>query len=160
MDIVLKFTKETLAEHIAPDADWCRFCSSKRWRFTSSFVACKCDLLVDMSSKTLNKNSNYFLIVLFLNIFILYGLDLAFKTPLRPILRQEHVLSEMDASSSLNSTARNIYPPIMRFLTPSKESESNSCPCNPNNNHSRDWDCYFEKVFFLLFFLCTEYFCF
>uniref|UniRef100_A0A3P9HQC1 CTD small phosphatase-like protein 2-B n=1 Tax=Oryzias latipes TaxID=8090 RepID=A0A3P9HQC1_ORYLA len=57
--------------------------------------------------------------------------DLAFKTPLRPILRQEHVLSEMDASSSLNSTARNIYSPIMRFLTPSKENLK--CPEKANS---------------------------
>uniref|UniRef100_A0A1A8LH56 FCP1 homology domain-containing protein n=3 Tax=Nothobranchius TaxID=28779 RepID=A0A1A8LH56_9TELE len=48
--------------------------------------------------------------------------DLAFKTPLRPKVRREHVLSEIDAESPRNSTARNIYSPIVRFLTPSKEN--------------------------------------
>ncbi|KAF6734332.1 CTD small phosphatase-like protein 2 [Oryzias melastigma] len=57
--------------------------------------------------------------------------DLAFKTPLRPIQRQERVLTEMDVSSPLNSTARNIYSPIMRFLTPSKENLK--CPGTANS---------------------------
>uniref|UniRef100_A0A3B5LFM8 CTD (carboxy-terminal domain, RNA polymerase II, polypeptide A) small phosphatase like 3 n=1 Tax=Xiphophorus couchianus TaxID=32473 RepID=A0A3B5LFM8_9TELE len=48
--------------------------------------------------------------------------DLAFKTPLKPILHHERILSEIDVASPRNSTARNIYPPIVRFLTPSKES--------------------------------------
>ncbi|KAM6921479.1 CTD small phosphatase-like protein 3 [Xenentodon cancila] len=48
--------------------------------------------------------------------------ELAFKTPLRPIMRQEQMLSETDVSSPRNSTSRNIYSPIVRFLTPSKEN--------------------------------------
>ncbi|KAM8745719.1 CTD small phosphatase-like protein 3 [Acanthopagrus schlegelii] len=48
--------------------------------------------------------------------------DLAFKTPIRPILRHEHILSEMDPTTPRNTTARNIYSPIVRFLTPSKEN--------------------------------------
>ncbi|XP_054646577.1 CTD small phosphatase-like protein 3 isoform X1 [Dunckerocampus dactyliophorus] len=48
--------------------------------------------------------------------------DSAFKTPTRPILRHEHVLSEIDPVSPPNSTARKIYTPIARFLTPSKEN--------------------------------------
>lgn len=50
--------------------------------------------------------------------------DLAFKTPVRPILHRERVLSEMELGSPCNSTARNIYSPIVRFLTPSKENSS------------------------------------
>ncbi|TMS20550.1 CTD small phosphatase-like protein 2 [Larimichthys crocea] len=51
------------------------------------------------------------------------GLDLAFKTPIRPIIRREHVLSEIDQVTPRNTTARNIYStPIVRFLTPSKEN--------------------------------------
>ncbi|KAM9848519.1 CTD small phosphatase-like protein 3 [Aulostomus maculatus] len=48
--------------------------------------------------------------------------DLAFKTPIRAIKRHEHILSEIDPASPRNSTARNIYSPIVRFLTPSKEN--------------------------------------
>uniref|UniRef100_A0A1A7XH76 FCP1 homology domain-containing protein n=1 Tax=Iconisemion striatum TaxID=60296 RepID=A0A1A7XH76_9TELE len=48
--------------------------------------------------------------------------DLAFKTPLRPVVRRESVLSEIDAESPRNSTPRNIFSPIVRFLTPSKEN--------------------------------------
>ncbi|XP_028300329.1 CTD small phosphatase-like protein 2 [Gouania willdenowi] len=48
--------------------------------------------------------------------------DLAFKTPIRSILRSERVLSEIDPVTPRNSTARNIYSPIVRFLTPSKEN--------------------------------------
>ncbi|XP_039983749.1 CTD small phosphatase-like protein 2-A isoform X2 [Xiphias gladius] len=48
--------------------------------------------------------------------------DLAFKTPIRSIMRHERILSEMDPVSPCNSTARNIYSPIVRFLTPSKEN--------------------------------------
>ncbi|XP_070688483.1 CTD small phosphatase-like protein 3 [Pempheris klunzingeri] len=48
--------------------------------------------------------------------------DLAFKTPVRPIMRHEHILSEIDPVSPRNTTARNIYSPIVRFLTPSKEN--------------------------------------
>ncbi|KAM4574462.1 CTD small phosphatase-like protein 3 [Fundulus diaphanus] len=48
--------------------------------------------------------------------------DLAFNTPLRPIMHHERILSEIDVASPRNSTARNIYPPIVRFLTPSKEN--------------------------------------
>ncbi|KAE8294033.1 CTD small phosphatase-like protein 2 [Larimichthys crocea] len=49
--------------------------------------------------------------------------DLAFKTPIRPIIRREHVLSEIDQVTPRNTTARNIYStPIVRFLTPSKEN--------------------------------------
>ncbi|XP_040896199.1 CTD small phosphatase-like protein 3 [Toxotes jaculatrix] len=48
--------------------------------------------------------------------------DLAFKTPIRPIMRHERILSETNAVSPCNSTARNIYSPIVRFLTPSKEN--------------------------------------
>lgn len=48
--------------------------------------------------------------------------DLAFKTPLRPVIHHERILSEIDVASSRNSTARNIYSPIVRFLTPSKEN--------------------------------------
>ncbi|XP_061635613.1 CTD small phosphatase-like protein 3 [Phyllopteryx taeniolatus] len=48
--------------------------------------------------------------------------DSAFKTPLRSILRHEHILSEMDPLSPHNSAARMSYTPIVRFLTPSKEN--------------------------------------
>ncbi|XP_054459018.1 CTD small phosphatase-like protein 2 [Anoplopoma fimbria] len=48
--------------------------------------------------------------------------DLAFKTPIRPILRHERILSEIDPVSPRNTTARNIYSPIVRFLTPTKEN--------------------------------------
>lgn len=48
--------------------------------------------------------------------------DLDFKTPIRPIIRHERVLSEIDPVTPRNSTARNIYSPIVRFLTPSKEN--------------------------------------
>lgn len=48
--------------------------------------------------------------------------DLAFKTPIRPIMRHERVLSEIDPASPRNTTARNIYSPIVRFLTPTKEN--------------------------------------
>ncbi|XP_053287443.1 CTD small phosphatase-like protein 3 [Pleuronectes platessa] len=50
--------------------------------------------------------------------------DLAFKTPVRPVLRPERILSEIDPESPSNSTARNIYSPIVRFLTPSKENSN------------------------------------
>ncbi|XP_034035966.1 CTD small phosphatase-like protein 3 [Thalassophryne amazonica] len=52
--------------------------------------------------------------------------DLSFKTPVRPVMHREHVLSEIDAVSPRNSTARNIYSPIVRFLTPSKENVKSS----------------------------------
>ncbi|TNM87794.1 CTD small phosphatase-like protein 2-B isoform X1 [Takifugu flavidus] len=48
--------------------------------------------------------------------------DVAFKTPARPILRREHILRETDPVATGNTTARNIYSPIVRFLTPSKEN--------------------------------------
>ncbi|XP_017268793.1 CTD small phosphatase-like protein 3 [Kryptolebias marmoratus] len=48
--------------------------------------------------------------------------DLAFKTPLRPVMQHQRILSEIDIESPRNSTARNIYSPIVRFLTPSKEN--------------------------------------
>ncbi|KAF0041977.1 hypothetical protein F2P81_005509 [Scophthalmus maximus] len=48
--------------------------------------------------------------------------DLDFKTPIRPIMRRERILSAIDPASPGNSTARNIYSPIVRFLTPSKEN--------------------------------------
>lgn len=51
--------------------------------------------------------------------------DLAFSTPVRPIssiMRHERALSEIDPTSPHNTTARNIYTPIVRFLTPSKEN--------------------------------------
>ncbi|XP_037626829.1 CTD small phosphatase-like protein 3 isoform X1 [Sebastes umbrosus] len=48
--------------------------------------------------------------------------DLAFKTPIRPILHHERILSEIDPASPRNTTARNIYSPIVRFLTPTKEN--------------------------------------
>lgn len=58
--------------------------------------------------------------------------DLAFKTPIRPVVRQERVLSEIDPSTPRNSTtARNIYTPIVRFLTPSKENMK--CPGTGHN---------------------------
>ncbi|CAG5863981.1 unnamed protein product [Menidia menidia] len=47
--------------------------------------------------------------------------DLSFKTPLRPI-SHERIPSEGGVASPRNSTARNIYSPIVRFLTPSKEN--------------------------------------
>ncbi|XP_026178740.1 CTD small phosphatase-like protein 3 isoform X1 [Mastacembelus armatus] len=47
--------------------------------------------------------------------------DSAFKTPVRSIMRHERILSEMDPMSPRNTT-RNIYTPIVRFLTPSKEN--------------------------------------
>ncbi|XP_051930048.1 CTD small phosphatase-like protein 3 [Hippocampus zosterae] len=48
--------------------------------------------------------------------------DSAFKTPPRSILRNNHILSEMDPASPYNSASRKIYTPIVRFLTPSKEN--------------------------------------
>lgn len=48
--------------------------------------------------------------------------DLAFKTPIRPVMRHEHILSEIDPATPRNTTVRNIYSPIVRFLTPSKEN--------------------------------------
>uniref|UniRef100_A0A4W6D8Q3 Mitochondrial import inner membrane translocase subunit TIM50 n=1 Tax=Lates calcarifer TaxID=8187 RepID=A0A4W6D8Q3_LATCA len=48
--------------------------------------------------------------------------DLAFKTPIRPIMRHERILSEINPSPPCNSTSRKIYSPIVRFLTPSKEN--------------------------------------
>ncbi|KAF3690754.1 CTD small phosphatase-like protein 2 [Channa argus] len=48
--------------------------------------------------------------------------DLAFKTPVRSIIRHQCILSEVNPVSPRNSTARNIYSPIVRFLTPSKEN--------------------------------------
>lgn len=57
------------------------------------------------------------------------GLDLAFKTPIRPILRREKTLSEINPVTPRNTTSRNIYSPIVRFLTPSKESEYSYCHC-------------------------------
>ncbi|KAM8874545.1 CTD small phosphatase-like protein 3 [Spinachia spinachia] len=48
--------------------------------------------------------------------------DLVFKTPTRPILRRERILSEIDPVSPHNKTSRNIYSPIVRFLTPTKEN--------------------------------------
>ncbi|XP_068175664.1 CTD small phosphatase-like protein 3 [Antennarius striatus] len=48
--------------------------------------------------------------------------DLAFKTPVRSILRRENILSEIDPVTPRHTTARNIYSPIVRFLTPSKEN--------------------------------------
>ncbi|KAM9357781.1 CTD small phosphatase-like protein 2-B [Symphorus nematophorus] len=57
--------------------------------------------------------------------------DLAFKTPIRPIMRHEHILSEINPVTPRNTTARNIYSPIVRFLTPSKENVR--CPGSENN---------------------------
>ncbi|XP_044056468.1 CTD small phosphatase-like protein 2 isoform X2 [Siniperca chuatsi] len=57
--------------------------------------------------------------------------DLAFKTPIRPIMRHELILSEINAGSPRNTTARNIYSPIVRFLTPSKENVK----CSPTRNN-------------------------
>ncbi|KAG7230652.1 hypothetical protein INR49_025369 [Caranx melampygus] len=57
--------------------------------------------------------------------------DLAFKTPIRPIMRHERILSEIGPASPCNSTARNIYSPIVRFLSPSKENMK--CPGTGNN---------------------------
>ncbi|KAJ0032705.1 hypothetical protein NQD34_002786 [Periophthalmus magnuspinnatus] len=57
--------------------------------------------------------------------------DLTFKTPIRSIIRQERVLSEIDAVTPRNTTARNIYSPIVRFLTPSKENVK--CPGAAHN---------------------------
>lgn len=48
--------------------------------------------------------------------------DLSFKTPVRPIIRHQRILSEVNPATPRNSTARNIYSPIVRFLTPSKEN--------------------------------------
>lgn len=48
--------------------------------------------------------------------------DLTFKTPIRSIIRHERILSEIDPVTPRNHTARNIYSPIVRFLTPSKEN--------------------------------------
>lgn len=55
------------------------------------------------------------------------ALDLAFQTPARPVMRPKHVLSEIDRMTPRNTTARNIYSPIVRFVTPSKESAYSSC---------------------------------
>ncbi|XP_056133130.1 CTD small phosphatase-like protein 3 isoform X2 [Lampris incognitus] len=48
--------------------------------------------------------------------------DLAFKTPVRPTMRHHRILAEIDPASPCSSTARNIYSPIVHFLTPSKEN--------------------------------------
>nr|XP_046247592.1 CTD small phosphatase-like protein 3 [Scatophagus argus] len=48
--------------------------------------------------------------------------DLAFKTPIRSIMRHERTLSEINPTTPRNTTVRNIYSPIVRFLTPSKEN--------------------------------------
>ncbi|XP_020335942.1 CTD small phosphatase-like protein 3 isoform X2 [Oncorhynchus kisutch] len=48
------------------------------------------------------------------------GEDLGFKTPIN--VRHHRVLSELNPSSPLNSTMRNIYSPMVRFLTPTKEN--------------------------------------
>lgn len=57
--------------------------------------------------------------------------DLAFKTPVRPIMHHDRILSEIDPVSPHNATARNIYSPIVRFLTPSKENLK--CPRTGSN---------------------------
>lgn len=57
--------------------------------------------------------------------------DLTFKTPIRSIVRHQRVLSEMDPVTPRNHTARNIYSPIVRFLTPSKENVR--CPGESHN---------------------------
>ncbi|XP_072245355.1 CTD small phosphatase-like protein 3 isoform X2 [Leuresthes tenuis] len=57
--------------------------------------------------------------------------DLAFKTPLRSIMRHERILPDIDMTTPPNSTARNIYSPIVRFLTPSKENLK--CPGTANS---------------------------
>uniref|UniRef100_A0AAZ3PP37 Mitochondrial import inner membrane translocase subunit TIM50 n=1 Tax=Oncorhynchus tshawytscha TaxID=74940 RepID=A0AAZ3PP37_ONCTS len=46
--------------------------------------------------------------------------DLDFKTPVN--VRHHRVLSELNPSFPLNSTVRNIYSPVVRFLTPTKEN--------------------------------------
>ncbi|CAB1314122.1 unnamed protein product [Coregonus sp. 'balchen'] len=46
--------------------------------------------------------------------------DLGFKTPVN--VHHHRVLSELNPSSPLNSTVRNIYSPMVRFLTPTKEN--------------------------------------
>lgn len=61
------------------------------------------------------------------------GLDLAFKTPIRPIMRHQRILSEINSVPPRNSTARNIYSPIVRFLTPSKESKYRYWGCRTLN---------------------------
>lgn len=53
-------------------------------------------------------------------------LDPDFKTPVRPTMRYQRVLAEM---APCKSTARNIYSPIVRFLTPAKESEYRESYC-------------------------------
>ncbi|XP_075341763.1 CTD small phosphatase-like protein 2-A isoform X2 [Odontesthes bonariensis] len=57
--------------------------------------------------------------------------DLAFKTPLRAIMHHERILPDIDMTTPRNSTARNIYSPIVRFLTPSKENLK--CPGTENS---------------------------
>lgn len=61
------------------------------------------------------------------NLVSFSALDLAFQTPARPVMRPKHVLSEIDRMTPRNTTARNIYSPIVRFVTPSKESAYSSC---------------------------------
>ncbi|XP_055717899.1 CTD small phosphatase-like protein 2-A isoform X1 [Salvelinus fontinalis] len=46
--------------------------------------------------------------------------DLGFKTPVN--VRHHRVLSELNPSFPLNSTVRNIYSPVVHFLTPTKEN--------------------------------------
>ncbi|KAK5869725.1 hypothetical protein PBY51_024423 [Eleginops maclovinus] len=48
--------------------------------------------------------------------------ELGFKTPTRSIMQHECILSEIDPVSPRNATSRNIYSPIVRFLTPTKEN--------------------------------------
>ncbi|KAF7654817.1 hypothetical protein LDENG_00064340 [Lucifuga dentata] len=57
--------------------------------------------------------------------------DLTFKTPIRSIMCHRRILSEIDQTPHRNSTVRNIYSPIVRFLTPSKENVK--CSDTSNN---------------------------
>ncbi|XP_053708331.1 CTD small phosphatase-like protein 3 isoform X1 [Synchiropus splendidus] len=52
--------------------------------------------------------------------------EMAFKTPSKSMLCHSKVLSEIDQKTPPNATARNIYSPIVRFFTPTKENMK--CP--------------------------------
>ena len=46
-----------------------------------------------------------------------------FTTPVRPPAQRRQLLTKTDRTTPRNSTSRSIYTPLVRFLTPSKESE-------------------------------------
>ncbi|CAL8252745.1 unnamed protein product [Merluccius merluccius] len=47
-----------------------------------------------------------------------------FTTPVRPPAQRRQLLRKADRTTPRNSTSRSIYTPLVRFLTPSKESDT------------------------------------